>query len=49
MDQLIKLVKTYRLTAALDQRLRLAEGIFRIVEPDLRLFVFSTVLNMADN
>jgi hypothetical protein len=25
MDQLIKLVKTYRLTEALDQRLRLAE------------------------
>lgn len=43
MEQLIKLVKTYRLTASLDQRLRLAEGIFRIVEPDLRLFVFSTV------
>jgi RNA polymerase sigma factor (sigma-70 family) len=43
MDQVIKLVKTYRLTAALDQRLRLAEEIFRLIEPDLRFFVFGKV------
>ena len=40
---LIKRVKTYRLTPALDQRLRLAEEIFREVEPQLRFFVFGTI------
>jgi len=39
MDDLIKLVKTYRLTAGVADRLRLAEEIFRLIEPDLRLFV----------
>jgi RNA polymerase sigma factor (sigma-70 family) len=43
MDDLIKLVRTYRLTAGLAERLRLADSIFRIIEPDLRLFVFSSV------
>lgn len=43
MDELIKAVKTYRLTPALDQRLRLAEEIFRTIEPDLRFFVFSAL------
>lgn len=43
MDDLIKQVKTYRLTQALDQRLRLAEGIFRHIEPKLRQFVLSSV------
>lgn len=43
MDELIKLVKTYRLTPALDQRLRLAEEVFRVIEPDLRFFVFSAL------
>ena len=43
MDLLIKLVLTYRLTAGLAERLRLAEEIFRLTEPDLRLFVFSAV------
>jgi RNA polymerase sigma factor (sigma-70 family) len=43
MDDLIKLVRTYRLTAGLAERLNLAEAIFRQIEPDLRLFVFSSV------
>src|SRR5260370_38764036 len=40
MDDLINLVKTYRLTDGLSERLRLAEEIFRITEPDLAMFVF---------
>jgi RNA polymerase sigma factor (sigma-70 family) len=47
MDEVIKLVKTYRLTSALDQRLRLAEEIFRQVEPQLRFFVFHTLTHPA--
>jgi RNA polymerase sigma factor (sigma-70 family) len=43
MDELIKLVKTYRLTAGIADRLRLAEEIFRMIEPDLRLFVFGAI------
>jgi hypothetical protein len=43
MDDLIKLVKTYRLTAGIADRLRLAEEIFRRIEPDLRLFVFGAI------
>lgn len=43
MDDLLKLVKTYRLTPALDQRLRLGDEIFRHVEPKLRAFVFGSV------
>ena len=43
MDELIKLVRTYRLTAGLAERLRLAEEIFRVIEPELRVFVFSSV------
>ena len=43
MDDLLKLVRTYRLTTGLAERLRLAEEIFRQVEPDLRLFVFSAI------
>ena len=43
MDDLLKLVRTYRLTAGLAERLRLAEEIFRLIEPDLRLFVFGAV------
>lgn len=43
MDDLLKLVKTYRFTAALDQRLRLANQIFPLVEPKLRAFVFGSV------
>jgi RNA polymerase sigma factor (sigma-70 family) len=47
MEQLIKLVRTYRLTAGLAERLRLAEEIFRLIEPDLRLFVFGSVTHHA--
>jgi RNA polymerase sigma factor (sigma-70 family) len=43
MDDLIKLVKTYRVTAGLAERIRLAEEIFRLIGPDLHLFVFSKV------
>ena len=43
MDDLIKLIRTYRVTKGLAERLRLAEEIFRLIEPDLRLFVFSSV------
>jgi RNA polymerase sigma factor (sigma-70 family) len=43
MDDLIKLVRTYRLTDGLAERLRLADEIFRRIQPDLRLFVFSAI------
>ncbi len=43
MDDLLKLVRTYRLTAGLADRLHLADEIFRRIEPDLRLFVFSAI------
>jgi RNA polymerase sigma factor (sigma-70 family) len=43
MDDLIKLVKTYRLTAGIADRLRLAEDIFRLIEPDLRFFVVRAI------
>ena len=43
MEQIVKLVKTYRLTTGLAERSRLAEDIFRIIEPKLRLFVVSAV------
>jgi len=43
MDALIRIVRTYRLTDGLAERLRLAEEIFRHIEPDLRLFVFSAI------
>jgi RNA polymerase sigma factor (sigma-70 family) len=41
MDDLVKLVRSYRLAAGLTERLRLAEQIFRLIMPDLRVFVFS--------
>jgi RNA polymerase sigma factor (sigma-70 family) len=43
MDDLIKLVKTYRLTAGLMEKQNLAEAIFHRIEPDLRLFVFGNI------
>jgi len=43
MEQIIKLVKTYRVSAGLAERLRLAEEIFRLIEPDLRFFVFKAI------
>ena len=47
MNDLMKLVRTYRLTAGLSQRLTLAEQIFRLIEPDLRLFVFGAIAHPA--
>jgi RNA polymerase sigma factor (sigma-70 family) len=47
MDDLIKLVRTYRFAAGLAERLRIAEQIFRLIEPDLRVFVFSSISNDA--
>src|ERR1700722_7747382 len=44
-DDLIKLVRTYRFASGLAERIRLAEEIFRRIEPDLRLFVFSSTSN----
>ena len=45
MDELIKSVRTYRFASGLAERIRLAEEIFRRIEPDLRLFVFSSISN----
>jgi len=47
MDDLIKLVRTYRVTVGLAERLRLAEAIFRLIESDLRAFVFGSITNDA--
>lgn len=47
MDDLIKLVRTCRLTAGLADRMRLAEQIFRLIEPDLRFFVFGSIAHPA--
>jgi RNA polymerase sigma factor (sigma-70 family) len=43
MEQLIKLVKTYRLSSGLAERQRLAEAIFHLIALDLRAFVFSAI------
>ena len=43
MDELIKLVRSYRLTDGLGERLRLAEEIFNRIAPEMRVFVFSSV------
>ena len=47
MKDLIKLVKTYRFTAGLTERIRLAENIFTLIAPDLHLFVFSNTSHHA--
>jgi RNA polymerase sigma factor (sigma-70 family) len=47
MNEVIKLVKTYRVTAGAANRLLLAEEIFRLIELDLRLFVFSAIRRPA--
>lgn len=47
MTDLLKLVKTYRFTSALDQRFRLGDEIFRHVEPRLRSYVFGRVAPAA--
>jgi DNA-directed RNA polymerase specialized sigma24 family protein len=43
VKNLIKLVKTYRVTAGLADRLRLAEEIFRLIQPDLWHFVLASI------
>jgi RNA polymerase sigma factor (sigma-70 family) len=43
MDDLIKLVRTYRMTAGLAERQRLADAICRLIAPELGGFVFSTL------
>ena len=43
MDDIMKLIRTYRVTAALDQRLRLADTLFRGIAAEIRFFVFSSV------
>lgn len=43
MSDLMKLVKTYRLTRGLAERLDLAERIVPLVERDLRFFVFAVL------
>jgi RNA polymerase sigma factor (sigma-70 family) len=43
MSDLIKLVKTYRLTRGLAERLDLAERIVPLIERDLRFFVFAAL------
>jgi RNA polymerase sigma factor (sigma-70 family) len=43
MDDLVKLVRSYRLASGLSERLRLAEQIFHLIAPDLRVFVFSSI------
>jgi RNA polymerase sigma factor (sigma-70 family) len=43
MDELIKLVNAYRQSDVLDDRVRIAEEIFRVIEPKLRLYVFNHV------
>jgi RNA polymerase sigma factor (sigma-70 family) len=47
MDDLIKLVRTYRVTAGLAERQRLADAIFRVIAPDLRAFVFGAIVPQA--
>ena len=47
MEDLIKMVRTYRFTDPLSDRLRLGEQIFRVVEPDLRMFVFCRITHHA--
>ena len=43
MDELVKLVRSYRLTNGLTDRAQFAEAIFRVIEPELTLFVFKAV------
>jgi RNA polymerase sigma factor (sigma-70 family) len=43
MQDLIKLIRTHRLTGRATENLRLTEEIFHAIQSDLRLFVFSRV------
>ena len=44
MDTLLKLAKTYRVTTDLPSRLHLGDQIFALIQPELRAFVFSSVI-----
>lgn len=46
-EDLMKYVTDYRLADSLDERLRLADKIFCIIEPDLRFFVFKAIQQPA--
>jgi DNA-directed RNA polymerase specialized sigma24 family protein len=43
MDDMLKLVRTFRVMATLTDRLRLSDAIFTQIEPDLRFFVFGAI------
>jgi len=43
MEAVLKLAKTYRVTPGLAERLQLAEELFALIEPELRLFVFTSL------
>jgi len=43
MSDLIKLVRTYRLTSGIAGRLRLSDEIFVLLEPQLRFFIYGKV------
>jgi len=45
MDELIKLVRNYRLNHTLTDRNKYTEAIFRVVEPKMSLFVFKAIHN----
>jgi RNA polymerase sigma factor (sigma-70 family) len=47
MDDLIKLVRTYRVTAGLTERISLADAICRLIAFDIRGFVFSLLVPQA--
>jgi len=47
MEDVIKIVRTYRLTDSLAERLRLADQIIRIIGPELNLFIFSRLPSSA--
>jgi RNA polymerase sigma factor (sigma-70 family) len=49
MGDLIKLVRTYRMTPGLAERLQLGEEIFRQVEPPLRFFLLNAVSRPASD
>ena len=41
MEGALKLAKTYRVTTSLTERLRLADDLFAIIEPEMRFFMFT--------
>lgn len=47
MDDIMKLIRTYRVTTALDQRLSLADALFRLIVPELHFFVLGLVPHSA--